>query len=344
MIKIDSFTNGIIGANVRAFVSEGEIYFVANDLAKSLEYGKVGKMYEKIPDEYKVNVSSIDGYKLLLKNGALGNRSILITEAGVYAAIFRSKKKEAVKFQRWIFEDVLPTLRKTGVYVHELATPEQINFSAENGILRALARDEYIGRRFKAMSIDKSALVLKQSVAYIVTNTLSKNKDYVLSSLTRAVKDLKENYKDSDGFDLANYSNYSEVLNYLSNETKKRSARVYGQKLRRAKDDSYSMKWVEVERLSLPIFKKSLKKTYFPIRQKSFNYGKVLIQVGLWEAKGDAKYPYINIKYSKSYHKLGEIKSPTDEVEVLGTRFKYDYDTNEIIISEKKLTKNVKVA
>jgi prophage antirepressor-like protein len=39
-----------------------------------------------------------------------------VTEAGLYALIFTSRKEEAKRFQRWVFEEVLPTIRKRGSY------------------------------------------------------------------------------------------------------------------------------------------------------------------------------------------------------------------------------------
>ncbi|WMY91863.1 BRO-N domain-containing protein [Snodgrassella communis] len=39
-----------------------------------------------------------------------------IDEANLYRVIFRSNKKEAVDFQNWVFEQVLPSIRKTGSY------------------------------------------------------------------------------------------------------------------------------------------------------------------------------------------------------------------------------------
>lgn len=47
-----------------------------------------------------------------------------INEPNLYRVIFRSNKPEAVKFQNWVFDEVLPTLRKTGSYhTPEPATP-----------------------------------------------------------------------------------------------------------------------------------------------------------------------------------------------------------------------------
>lgn len=42
-----------------------------------------------------------------------------LTESGVYKLIFKSKKKEAEKFQDWVTDEVLPSIRKYGAYMTE---------------------------------------------------------------------------------------------------------------------------------------------------------------------------------------------------------------------------------
>jgi prophage antirepressor-like protein len=44
---------------------------------------------------------------------------ITVKEAGLYALIFTSRKDAAKRFQRWVFEEVLPSIRKTGYYVSD---------------------------------------------------------------------------------------------------------------------------------------------------------------------------------------------------------------------------------
>ncbi|WP_279586531.1 BRO-N domain-containing protein, partial [Histophilus somni] len=39
-----------------------------------------------------------------------------INEPNLYRIIFKSRKAEAVEFQNWVFEEVLPQIRKTGKY------------------------------------------------------------------------------------------------------------------------------------------------------------------------------------------------------------------------------------
>lgn len=46
-----------------------------------------------------------------------------LTESGVYKLIFKSKKPEAEKFQDWVTDEVLPTIRKTGTYKSQSTVP-----------------------------------------------------------------------------------------------------------------------------------------------------------------------------------------------------------------------------
>lgn len=63
----------------------------------------------------------------VLTNG--GNQQmIFIDEPNLYRCIFQSRKTEAEQFQNWVFEDVLPSIRKTGGYIATTQedTPELI--------------------------------------------------------------------------------------------------------------------------------------------------------------------------------------------------------------------------
>jgi prophage antirepressor-like protein len=46
-----------------------------------------------------------------------GNQQItIVSESGLFALIFKSRKPNAVKFRKWVTSEVLPTLRRTGAY------------------------------------------------------------------------------------------------------------------------------------------------------------------------------------------------------------------------------------
>ena len=70
--------------------------------------------------------------------------TVLISEGGLSRLICRSKKRAAVKFENWVFDDVLPTLCETGTYTtnqqlqfltEQLEMKEQLNVKLEEKVL-----------------------------------------------------------------------------------------------------------------------------------------------------------------------------------------------------------------
>jgi hypothetical protein len=82
---------------------------VANDVAKVLGYADPKKTIStKVDKEYK-------GFVKMVTPGGIQSVTVL-EEAGVYQLIFGSKLENAKEFQKWVFEKVLPSIRKTGSY------------------------------------------------------------------------------------------------------------------------------------------------------------------------------------------------------------------------------------
>ena len=124
--QIQLFNNPEFG-NMRAIMRDGEPWFVANDVALALGYA--------VP---KDAVAQHCKYVELFKGGestplTSSPRGIgIIPESDVYALIFRSNLPKAEEFRRWVCEEVLPAIRKTGSY--SMALPQ--TYAAA---LRALA-------------------------------------------------------------------------------------------------------------------------------------------------------------------------------------------------------------
>ncbi|PSB29920.1 BRO-N domain-containing protein [Stenomitos frigidus] len=62
-------------------------------------------------------------------------KTIIVNEAGLYRLIFKSRKAEAKTFQRWVFHEVLPSIRKYGCYPpwangERLSPEEQADYEA----------------------------------------------------------------------------------------------------------------------------------------------------------------------------------------------------------------------
>ena len=93
---------------LRAFIEEGEPKFVATDVATALGYQSAKDMTRLLDDDEK-------GRHIVPTLG--GQQEVLVlTEAGLYSAILKSRRPEAKRFKRWVTHDVLPSIRKTGGY------------------------------------------------------------------------------------------------------------------------------------------------------------------------------------------------------------------------------------
>ena len=92
---------------IRTIETEGKILFCGSDVAKALGYSNASKALN-------------DHCKGVTKCSTLtkGGKQLLsyISEGDVYRLIAHSKLESAQKFESWIFDEVLPSIRKTGSY------------------------------------------------------------------------------------------------------------------------------------------------------------------------------------------------------------------------------------
>lgn len=98
----------------------GEPYFVARDIATILGYKDPANAITDNcfnPISLKTLTSSkVDWEPTSIEINDLHPQTKLIREPDVYALIFRSKLESAKKFQLWVYEEVLPSIRKTGQF------------------------------------------------------------------------------------------------------------------------------------------------------------------------------------------------------------------------------------
>lgn len=115
--NILSFENKELG-EVRVFERNGEAWFIAKDICEVLGYSNPRKAVADHVDEEDKGVTICDtpGGKQELT---------IINESGLYSLILRSNKPEAKKFKRWITSEVLPAIRKTGMYLSDYALIEK---------------------------------------------------------------------------------------------------------------------------------------------------------------------------------------------------------------------------
>lgn len=107
MNELQIFNNEEFGS-VRAVEINGEPWFVANDVAKALGYSNPSKATN---DHCKKAI-------LGRGNDSLGREQEFkyIPEGDVYRLIIRSNLPAAERFETWVFDEVIPSIRKTGSY------------------------------------------------------------------------------------------------------------------------------------------------------------------------------------------------------------------------------------
>lgn len=86
----------------------GELWFVATDVARILDYRNAPDMTRNLDEDEK-------GTQIVRTPGGQQKTSV-ISESGLFAAILKSRKPEARKFRKWVTSEVLPSIRKTGSY------------------------------------------------------------------------------------------------------------------------------------------------------------------------------------------------------------------------------------
>ena len=107
------------GHNVEIFEWEGKVLFNPRNVGECLGINDVTvrRQLQEMNEKQIIKLTNSDVQILNFRK--LNNRGEnFLTESGVYKLIFKSHKEEAEKFQDWVTDEVLPTIRKTGGYVN----------------------------------------------------------------------------------------------------------------------------------------------------------------------------------------------------------------------------------
>ncbi|HBF4443700.1 TPA: hypothetical protein KON86_003343 [Clostridioides difficile] len=109
MNNIQIFKNCNFG-EVRTIEIDGKAYFVASDIAKALGYSNTRDAVKKhCKWVAKCDIPHPQSNSKVLKVN-------VIPEGDMYRLISNSELPNAEKFERWVFDEVLPTIRQTGQY------------------------------------------------------------------------------------------------------------------------------------------------------------------------------------------------------------------------------------
>lgn len=108
MNELQIFENPEFGA-VRTVELNGEPWLVGKDVADDLGYQNGSRDINRHVDEE-------DRKKMMIFDGNQNKETIVINESGLYSLVLSSKLPTARKFRHWVTSEVLPSLRRHGLY------------------------------------------------------------------------------------------------------------------------------------------------------------------------------------------------------------------------------------
>lgn len=140
MNELQIFNSGEFG-EIRTIEIDGKPYFVGTDVAKALGYNNPRDAVSRhCKGVVKHDTPTSSGVQLMS----------YINEGDLYRLIMKSKLPSAEKFEAWVMDEVLPTIRKTGSYQKPMTIAEQIQLLA----LGNQNHEERIEKLENAMTID----------------------------------------------------------------------------------------------------------------------------------------------------------------------------------------------
>ena len=182
---------------VRMIEENGKLLFCGLDVARALGYARPGK-------------AIIDHCKGVLKRDTLtsgGMQSLsYITEGDVYRLITHSKLETADKFERWVFDEVIPSIRKNGGYIAGQETMSDVELMARALIVAQNVIEE---KNRQISGLTEENLLMKPKAEYfddlvdrkLLTNFRDTAKEFHLGQ-KRFIAFLTDNgyaYRDAKG-------------------------------------------------------------------------------------------------------------------------------------------------
>lgn len=120
------------GEQIRIEVDDqGDPWFCLRDVCAVLGINNGGNVAADIDEEDKKIV--------VVQDGTRGNPNmIFVSEAGLWAAVMRSRKPVAKEFKRWLAKEVIPSIRKNGGYLTDATKMNPIK------LMRSMSQQERV--------------------------------------------------------------------------------------------------------------------------------------------------------------------------------------------------------
>lgn len=161
MNKLTVFENPAFG-QVRTVEIDNEPWFVGKDVAEILGYGRLTKSVVDHVDEEDRKM--LDRKTQSYFGTELGQRGgWLINESGLYSLILSSKLPTAKEFKRWVTSEVIPSIRKTGGYIHGTENLSDDELMAK-ALMVANTKIQQRNERIKHLEAQNSVLTVDKAI------------------------------------------------------------------------------------------------------------------------------------------------------------------------------------
>lgn len=151
---------------VRTVEINGSPYFVANDVARALGYVETAKAI-------RTHCKGVSEMDIPSKGGI--QRMKIIPEGDIYRLIIRSKLPSAERFEKWVFDEVIPSIRTNGGYIagQETLSDEDLMAKAILVAQRKIKeRDQIIEQQKQKIEADRPKTIFADAVSASHTSIL----------------------------------------------------------------------------------------------------------------------------------------------------------------------------
>ena len=163
MNNLKVFKNQEFG-EVRTVTINDVPYFVGKDVAEILGYQNGSRDINR-------RVDTEDRQKTMVFDGNQDKETIVINESGLYSLILSSKLPSAKKFKRWVTSEVLPSIRKHGMYaIDDLIADPDLGIAALNALKAEREKNKKLKQSVTVQTQQISELTPKASYYDVVLN------------------------------------------------------------------------------------------------------------------------------------------------------------------------------
>ena len=198
MDNLQVFTKDEFGT-IRTVQMNNETYFVGKDVAESLGY-------KDTSDALKKHVLDEDKLTRRFTDSGQSREMYVINESGLYALIFGSKLESAKRFKHWVTSEILPSIRKHGIYATDNVIDNILN-NPDFGIeLLTKLKEERVAR---LEAERKNAILTHVNKTYTMTEIAKELNMKSATELNKYLAEKKIQYKVNGTWVF--YSDYSNL-------------------------------------------------------------------------------------------------------------------------------------